>query len=463
MKKVIVFGDLMIDQYTYCKPRKINSECPNIVFDSKNEEIKLGGAANVCNNLTSLDVNVFVLSTLGKDSNGEKLIELLQEKNNNTDYLIKDDKPTIVKHRYIVNNSQVFRVDTEETNPINQETQDLLFKNFKKIVDNYSIDAILISDYEKGVVVEDLTKKIINLAYFEYNIPVFVDPKINNFTKYKNTTVLKPNRNEFNQLCKYYNISNELNLANFKNLATNLNLEYLLTTLDKDGMILYEKKKDTLTHYSVNNMENKVVDVTGAGDTVLSSLVYFYLDNNNIDSAIKKANIIGSYSVTISGCFVLSKQFLKKAFNQNRILDLDNLDIIDKKNRKVIFTNGCFDILHSGHLEYLQKSKTLGDILIVGLNSDDSVKKLKGENRPINSQLDRAKLLLGMECVDYVVIFNEDTPYNLIDKLRPNILVKGADYQIENVVGKDLVDEVILMDYKEGYSTTKIIQKINHP
>jgi D-beta-D-heptose 7-phosphate kinase/D-beta-D-heptose 1-phosphate adenosyltransferase len=455
---LIVFGDLMLDKYTNCKISKINSECPNIVFDYCQDTLKLGGASNVCNNLTSLDVTVFVLSVIGKDSYSDNLIKLLEEKKNNTDYIIKNNKPTILKHRYICNNTQVFRIDTEYTEPINLDIQEQLFKNFNKIVTNNEIDGLLISDYDKGVVVPELTKRIISICCLK-NIPVFVDPKISNFEKYKYSTVLKPNRDVFNQLCKYYQIENNLSLETFKIIADNLNLKYLLVTLDKDGMMLYDTVNSTITQHNIGNMENNVVDVTGAGDTVLSSLVHFYLKDKDIDQAVQKANIIGSYSVTISGCFVLNKTFLKEKFNKSKILDKKDLDLIDK-NKKIVFTNGCFDILHSGHLEYLQKSKVLGDILIVGLNSDDSIKRLKGDKRPINLELDRAKLLSGLECVDYVIIFNEDTPYNLIKEIGPDIIVKGADYKKEEVVGNDLVDEVLLMNYKSGYSTSNIIEKL---
>jgi D-beta-D-heptose 7-phosphate kinase / D-beta-D-heptose 1-phosphate adenosyltransferase len=459
--KILVFGDLMLDKYIICKSRKINSECPNIVFDNIEEKNKLGGAANVCNNLSSLDIEVYILSAIGNDTNSDLLIDLLNKNKNNTKYIIKTNKPTILKTRYLCNNTQVFRVDKEDISPISTDIQEQLFNNFETIIENNKINGLLISDYDKGVVVSDLLKKIISICC-QNNIPVLVDPKINDFEKYKNSTILKPNRNEFNKICEYYKIENKLDIKSLKTISNILNLKYLLVTLDKDGMLLYDREKERLKNFKIENMKNHVADVTGAGDIVLSSLAYYFLKNNDIDSAVTKANKIGAYSVTISGCFVLSKNFLKEVFNQNKLINIKDIDLINR-NKKIVFTNGCFDILHSGHLEYLKKSKKLGDLLIIGLNSDNSVKRLKGEDRPINLELDRAYILSGLECVDYIIIFDEDTPYNLIKELKPNILVKGGDYKKENVVGKDLVDELVLIDFKKGYSTSNIINKFYHP
>ena len=459
MKNIITFGDLILDKYIFCNPKKINSEFPNIVFEEKNIKYQLGGVGNVSSSLSLLNYNVYILGTIGNDNISSITKDLLNKNRIDLTYLLDNDGSISLKTRYLSNNNQVFRIDSDYIQLLSDVLETNILKNFDNIVKNHKIDCMVISDYNKGIVSSELTKKIINKCN-NCKIPVFVDSKLNNFDKYCNVKLLKSNRNEFNELSKFYNIKNTINEVNLKHICKIMNLEYLLITLDKDGMILFDNNKDKLYSYK-NNHVNNVVDVTGAGDIVLSVLVYFYLKDENMDKIVEKANIIGSYSVTFSGCLVLNRNLIESFFHEYKILSIDNVDLIDKFNKKIVFTNGCFDILHNGHLEYLEKSKKLGDILVIGLNSDNSVKRLKGYKRPINSEFDRAKMLLGLKCVDYVIIFDDDTPYNLINKLKPNILVKGGDYKIEEIVGKELVDEVIIMDYKNGYSTSNIVNKIS--
>lgn len=460
MKNIITFGDLILDKYIFCKPKKINSECPNIVFEEKNFKYQLGGVGNVSSNLSSLGYNVYILGLIGNDNISNITKNLLNKCKIDYSYLLYNDGSVSLKTRYLCNNNQVFRIDSDYLQNINEVLEINILKNLDYLINNFQIDCMVVSDYDKGVVSNKLTKKIINICN-NNKIPVFVDSKLNNFDKYCDVKLLKTNRNEFNELSKFYKIKNKIDKMNLEHICKVMNLEYLLITLDKDGMVLFDNHKKKLYLYNNNNNEDNVVDVTGAGDVVLSVLVYFYSKGENMITLLEKVNIIGTYSVKVSGCLVLNRNLLDSILNESKILSIDNIYIRDKDNKKIIFTNGCFDILHNGHLEYLEKSKKLGDILVIGLNSDNSVKRLKGYKRPINSELDRAKMLLGLRCVDYVIIFDDDTPYNLINKLKPNILVKGGDYKIEDIIGRELVDEVIIMDYKDGYSTSNILSNKN--
>ena len=462
MENIIVLGDCMLDKYTYCQARKINSECPNIVFKEDEIVYKLGGAGNVAKNLSNLNFNVFFITDIGSDLIYQnEILQLLQKHNIISDYLVKSKKKTTVKNRFICQQSQIFRIDKESAQTISEELENVIVNNINNLIQGQQIKYLVISDYDKGFLSQNLCQTIIKMCQIN-KILVFTDPKMKNPLKYASSFLLKPNRIEFKTICDYYHLICNPGKTEILNCICNkLNILFLLITLDKENTILYnsvERKS-----YQIANMfnKNKVVDVTGAGDTVLCSIIYYYHQLDDIFQAAKNADKIAKYSVSISGCLDMNTYLLNQIVNQSKIIERNQLQFISR-NKKIVFTNGCFDILHAGHVQYLQKSKQLGDILIVGINSDQSIKKLKGKNRPINNLENRIILLQALQCVDYIISFNEDTPYNLISELKPNILVKGADYQIEDVVGRDLVDQVILMDLKKGFSTTNIIKKINN-
>lgn len=459
MDKIIVFGDVMLDKYIYSKAKKINSETPNIVFEFIKNEFKLGGSGNVAKNLSLLNFEVFFLSDLGTKSDNSKILNNLLDKFNvNYSYSINSQKNLTIKNRYMCLQNQVFRIDNEDDTDISSEMESMILTNFKNIINSNNIKYLIVSDYNKGLVTEYLCTQIILLCN-KNNIKVFIDPKLKNCMKYNNSFLLKPNRNEFINICQQLNIKidNDIfNVANLQLVYKKLNLEYLVVTLDKDGIILYNDNKIQKINTKI---ENNILDITGAGDTVLCSIVYYYNIINNMTQSVINANKIGSYSVSHLGCLDLNIPLFDRILTNKKLLSIDEINILDR-SKKIIFTNGCFDILHSGHIQYLQKSKNLGDILIVGLNSDESVKKNKGPSRPINNQQERYLVLSSLPFIDYIIIFEEKNPYKLISKLIPNILVKGADYKLEEVIGRNLVEKVVLMDVKKGFSTSNIINRI---
>ena len=314
---------------------------------------------------------------------------------------------------------------------------------------------ILISDYDKGVISEYLSQQIIQIAN-KNGLKVIIDPKGFNYQKYQDAFLVKPNLKElFEAVGEKQNktLIDEVG----KKLLTKYNFQNLIVTLSEDGIKLFTQKN--ILNFPTK--AKKIFDVTGAGDTVLSTLGVAIASNITLENSIELANIAAA--VVIGKVGTATPTFTEIIqFGNQKILSWNDLKAILDLNRdkKIVFTNGCFDILHVGHLKYLKKAKELGDILVVAINSDSSVRKIKGEKRPINLEDDRAYLLSGLACVDYVTIFSEETPYKIIDFLKPNILVKGADYKNKEVVGSNLVDEVKLIEFVTGKSTTNIIDKI---
>jgi len=457
---IAVIGDLMIDHYLWGRATRISPEAPVPIIEIEKEEDRLGGAGNVVNNLINLGSKVLVSSVIGR--NYKRMIKLLKEKNIDTSGIFIDkSRETIIKSRIIASNQQVIRYDKELVKDIDRNYENKILKYLNDNLDD--IDIILVSDYEKGVLTKNLSQNIINLAN-KYNKKLIVDPK-RDFSKYKNAWMVKPNKKEL-EIATGIKIDNKnlLLKAGWK-LKKELNIRYLVVTLSEDGMVLFSDK-----FYEFPTFAKEVYDVTGAGDTVLAALGYYLSKKNNLLEAIEFANIAASIVVSKLGSATATLEEIKelrKKLNNNvdyKIVSKDEIiDIVKtlkKHNKKIVFTNGCFDILHIGHVKYLQKAKSLGDKLIVGVNSNESVKRLKGKDRPINDEYDRAYLLASLEVVDYVVIFDDDTPYELIKKIKPDVLVKGADYKDKEIVGSDIVEEVKLIDFVEGKSTTNIIRRI---
>ena len=462
--KILVIGDLVIDHYLWGSCERISAEAPVQVIDIENENIVLGGAGNVINNLCSLEATVDVISVIGECEASNDLKDLLTAIKVNTQYLItQKDRVTSKKSRIIAAQQQVVRFDREISFEINNKSQKAIINVFQDIVSNY--DVILLSDYGKGVLTFDLTQSLITIANSNSK-KVLVDPKGLDYLKYKGAFLLTPNKKEASEATNIVIKDNESLLKAIINLKEKCNLELSLITLSEDGVAIYD---DELRIHPTSARE--VFDVTGAGDTVLASLGFAIACNKDIDEAIKFANLasgvvvgkIGSATATLNE-IIEYESSLNKSSSDKYIKTWDEISHIvssvKNKEKKIVFTNGCFDILHIGHIKYLQEAKKFGDILIIGLNSDASVRRLKGENRPINSQDDRAYILASLEFIDYVVIFDEDTPINLINLIQPDILTKGGDYEGKELVGQDIAKEIKLISFIEGKSTTKVIQKI---
>jgi len=462
--KILVVGDLMIDHYLWGSCERISPEAPVQVVNVDRESTVLGGAGNVINNLNSLGAEVDVISVIGDCKVSEELKGLLTDIKVDTQYLItQKDRVTSKKSRIIAAHQQVVRYDRESTDEINNNSQIAILEFFKAIVENY--DVILLSDYGKGVLTFELTQSLITIAN-ENEKKLLVDPKGLNYSKYNGAYLLTPNKKEASEATNSVIKDNKSLTQAIKSLKKQCNLEVSLITLSDQGVAIFDNELRIHPTVAI-----EVFDVTGAGDTILASLGFALSCNKNIDEAVKFANLasgvvvgkIGSATATLNE-IIEYESSLNKSSSDEHIKTWDEISSIvselKNKKKKIVFTNGCFDILHIGHIKYLEKAKNFGDILILGLNSNDSTQKLKGKTRPINTQDDRAYILASLEAVDYVVIFNEDTPLNLIKLIKPDVLVKGGDYEGKEVVGQDIVKEFKLVQFIDSKSTTKTIERI---
>lgn len=463
---ILVIGDLMIDHYLWGKCERISPEAPVQIVNIDKESSVLGGAGNVINNLRALGSIVDVISVIGNDMAAKELQFLLNDIDVNSNMLIIEEKrKTSKKSRLIASQQQILRYDNESIEDISANSEEKIIDILDKNILNY--DAVILSDYGKGVLTNSLTQKIISLSN-KNNIKVFVDPKGKDYSKYKNAYTLTPNKKEAIEATNI-NIKNDESLEKaIKQLKETCNLTVSLITLSENGIAIFDDNlriKPTVAR--------EVYDVTGAGDTVIASITFAIANNLDIDDAIKFANLaagvvvgkIGSATATLDEIYEYESS-LHKSNSSSHIKTFDEIEKLAKKfhekGKKIVFTNGCFDILHAGHVKYLQEAKNYGDILILGLNADNSVKKLKGPTRPINNQNDRAYILASLESVDYVVIFEEETPYELIKLIKPHTLVKGGDYEGKIVVGQDIANELKLVQFVDGKSTTNTIKRIQN-
>ena len=465
--KILVIGDLMIDHYLWGDTNRISPEAPVQVVNINKESSVLGGAGNVVNNLVSLGSEVTVMSAIGDDANATELQSLLDAINVDHYLIIDEDRKTTKKSRIISSNQQIVRYDNETLEPINYECEKTLTIKVLEIIHNY--DIVLLSDYGKGVLSENLISKIIFIASGA-NIKVLVDPKGKDYSKYAGAYTLTPNKKEA-ELSTGIKITDDETLKEaLISLRNNALLDTPMITLSEDGIAILDKDDNIIKKPTV---AREVFDVTGAGDTVLASLGYSLALNKNIEESLEFANLAAGVVVGKIGSATASieeieeyKSSLHKSSIESHIKTFEEIERTVKrlkaKGSKIVFTNGCFDILHRGHVSYLDVAKSFGDVLILGLNSDESVKRLKGESRPINNQEDRGYILAALESVDYVVNFSEDTPYELIKLIQPDTLVKGADYEGKDVVGSDIAKELKLVTFIDGKSTTKTIEKINN-
>ncbi len=461
---ILVIGDLMIDHYLWGSCDRISPEAPVQVVNVKKESSVLGGAGNVINNLVTLGSVVDVISVIGNDSVANELKSLLEKIDVPTSNLVvENNRKTSKKSRLIASQQQVLRYDMESIDDINENSHKQIIQTLEKNIDKYS--SIILSDYGKGVLTTNLTKEIIKIAN-KNSIKVLVDPKGKDYSKYKGSYTLTPNKKEAMEATNI-DIKDESSLIEaLKSLKTQCELEVSLITLSEQGIAIFD---DELTIKPT--VAREVYDVTGAGDTVIASIAFALGNNLDIKDAIYFANLaagvvvgkIGSATTTLDEIYEYEYS-LHKSNSTSHIKTFDEIKTLASKlhsqGKKIVFTNGCFDILHVGHVKYLEVAKSYGDILILGLNADSSVKKLKGPTRPINTQEDRAYILASLESVDYVVIFEEETPYELIKLIKPHVLVKGGDYEGKEVVGQDIADELKLVQFVDGKSTTNTIKRI---
>ncbi len=466
--KLLVIGDLMLDEYLSGRSERISPEAPVPVVEISRQELRLGGAGNVMHNLRALGCEVVSVGFVGEDSDGAELRKLLELIGVTTSGLLPlQSRQTTRKTRILSNHQQMLRIDREQIAELSPEEGRALLEQAETSV--AGCQAILLSDYQKGILTPDVVQGLIALGR-RLGIPVVIDPKGRDYTKYQGASLLTPNRKEA-ELATGIAIVDEqsLQLAG-RTLLKSCELESLVLTRSEEGMSIFTA--ETQNHLATEARE--VFDVTGAGDTVMALLGFGIAAGLDVNDAAFLANIgagivVAKVGTSTVSCDELLLELRRRAQNDGgKITSAELLApelLIEKgRGRKVVFTNGCFDLLHVGHVKYLQKARALGDLLVLGLNSDASIQRLKGEKRPLIGQEERAHILAALDCIDYLVIFEEDTPYVLIEQLRPDILVKGGDYLPEEVVGKEIVESyggrVELISFVDGKSTTNIIEKI---
>jgi D-beta-D-heptose 7-phosphate kinase/D-beta-D-heptose 1-phosphate adenosyltransferase len=449
-KKILVFGDLMLDEHIWSKVGRISPEAPVPIADVSRIDHVPGGCGNVAANVTALGGVPYLVGIIGRDSSGDKLRKALTRGKIPSQHIIIDSaRPTILKSRIIAASQHVVRVDREDRTELPPPLLKKVLNHVKKLIPQ--VDAVIISDYGKGMVIKETAQAIITLAKKKKKF-VAVDPKGTDYSKYRGASIITPNLKESIEA------GNGLNKFPTR-----------LITRGKDGMSLFSKKEETF----IPAIPREVFDITGAGDTVITTLSLAIAAGASFKNAAILANAAASVVVGKIGTAPCHREELEEALEGHepiarKIKLRKEITPIARnlKNQgaKIIFTNGCFDLLHLGHVRYLREAKKLGDILIIGLNSDDSVKKLKGKDRPYVSEMERAEILASLECVDYVTIFSELRPDNLIKMVNPDVHVKGGDYKVRELPERKLVQsiggKVIVIPPIEGRSTTNLVEKI---
>lgn len=462
--KVICIGDYMLDQFVYGDVERISPEAPIPVLHQKSTFYTLGGTGNVIRNLDAFGQESIAVGIIDKRFAGDKIKELFQELSHTSVELIESDHWTTPhKTRLSSNGQQLLRLDHEDKNTMSSDLSAKIFA----LLDRYKNDAalIILSDYNKGNLSPSLCRNIIHFAK-EHEIPVIVDPKDKDFSKYQGAYLITPNFQEFLGACGRHVETIEDIAFEVQNLKSKHDINSMIVTLGARGMLICEKD---FPPQHIETQAKDVFDVSGAGDTVLAGLATCLASKDDLLEAALFANKAAGIVVGKIGTAVVSREEVDATLHMDeKVMSLnqcrDKATLWSKQKKKVGFTNGCFDLLHLGHLHLLRQAKSQCDKLIVGLNSDASVKRLKGETRPLHDEFVRSHVLAALEIVDAVVIFDEDTPLNCIETLLPDVLVKGADYQVHQVVGADVVQKnggrVFLAELKDGFSTSNTVNKM---
>jgi D-beta-D-heptose 7-phosphate kinase / D-beta-D-heptose 1-phosphate adenosyltransferase len=459
--RVIVVGDVMLDEYIIGDSERISPEAPQPIISERERSHVPGGAANVAVNVTALGAKAYLYGIIGDDLEGRLLCSELQRRGvDSSGLLVSKDRPTTRKTRLISRGSQVLRVDHEKTTSITPEEEERLVQTILAA----DGDVVIVSDYAKGVVTYRLVEKLVRNGK-----KVIVDPKSPDFGKYASSFLVTPNLPELHRVSGDGDSSPDSLEKSCRIIMDKFGIGNILVTLGAEGMALVERDKP-LKH--INTRAREVYDVTGAGDTVIASMGSAVAAGAALSDACHMANIaagivVGKHQTATA----TPEEIMAYAFGQtvsSKIINRGQLNrVVEelKKSRvKIVFTNGCFDLLHIGHITYLNEARALGDVLIVGLNTDRSIHALKGDSRPIIPEEERSHVLAALESVGYVVLFDEDTPLELIRQIRPDILVKGADYTKDQVVGHEIVEsyggKVTLIPLVDNASTSDIINRI---
>ncbi|MCH9005860.1 MAG: bifunctional D-glycero-beta-D-manno-heptose-7-phosphate kinase/D-glycero-beta-D-manno-heptose 1-phosphate adenylyltransferase HldE [Proteobacteria bacterium] len=462
MAHVVVAGDVMLDRYLFGFTDRISPEAPVPVVHVQETDDRAGGAANVAVNLASLGVTTRLVGVVGKDDAADSLQAILKNRGIQCNFHRVDDRPTITKTRVQSRGQQLIRLDRENTAAMpGDAVVSVLRKSIK------GAGAVVLSDYGKGALSNVTT--MIDVCR-DAKIPVLVDPKGTDFSKYRGATLITPNQAEFEVVAGTCSSDDEL-VQRARAMLDDLDLNALLVTRSEKGMLLLESD---MAPVFLSTQAREVYDVTGAGDTVIAMLAGALASGASLASAAALANIAAGLVVRKIGVATVTPGEIRVSLHQRGqggrgLVGPDELKLMVAESRdrseRVIMTNGCFDVLHAGHVSYLEEAKSLGDRLIVAVNDDESVRRLKGESRPINALEDRLLVLAGLAAVDWVVPFSDDTPAALIAAVLPDVLVKGGDYDPNEIAGaKDVLQnggEVRILAFRDGHSSSRIIDKLS--
>lgn len=505
--RVLVLGDLILDRYTWGNAERVSQEAPVLVLRADKHEARLGGAASVCHLLRGLEAQVTLVGVLGDDEGGRQTRALLTESGVDHHHVLSQvGRPSTVKTRFMGRAQnrhphQILRVDSEVREPVSEQVQRRLLDQLIPQLAHHQV--LLVSDYGKGVCTPWLLQQVMHAAR-RHNVPVLVDPiRTTDYSPYRGATYITPNRLEATTATGI-EIRDHRDVCRIgAELCRTLELQAAVVTLDRDGMTIVPRDGGGVQYPT---RQRNVYDITGAGDMVLATLGLCIAGGMKLSDAVKIGNVAGGLEVEKMGCVAVSRQEIRDdilaaapkiveppkpiiepmpqriyeppmpppveppvTFDPRaKIVTLPEavawLGRPGTRSRRVVFTNGCFDLLHVGHTTSLREAASLGDVLVVGLNSDRSVRRLKGEGRPIISERARAEVLAELSCVDYVIIFDEDTPRRLIEAIRPDVLVKGGTYKPHELVGADIVSsyggEVRVTNVVDGVSTTNILNGV---
>jgi D-beta-D-heptose 7-phosphate kinase / D-beta-D-heptose 1-phosphate adenosyltransferase len=465
--RILLVGDMILDRYQYGSTARVSPEAPIVVLAATREEHLLGGCGNVAANLAALGAQVRCVSVVGRDDAAARVRTLLGSAGIDAADLVADEsRPTIRKTRVVSQSQQLLRIDEEQVRPLDAVVESALLARIEAHI--ASADIVVVSDYGKGV----LTGAVLDrLCRVPGGPRVLVDPKGRSYGRYRGAHIITPNKLEAETATGIaLDAPDGIRRAALE-LCRLADLHAAVITLGAKGM--YCCLADGSREWSIPAVARSVYDVTGAGDTVLAVMAFTLAAGADLDDAMRLSTLAAGIVVQRVGVVAVTPVEIERALHDtgssgSKLLSRSELagrvGLERRAGRRVVFTNGCFDVLHVGHLQYLQEARALGDLLVVGVNADDSVRRLKGDGRPVNGQADRAALLAGLECVSFVTVFEEDTPLELIRELTPDVLVKGADWKEKGVVGAEWVEahggKVVLAAVKPGYSTTAALARI---
>ena len=467
--KILCIGDIILDSYSHGDVRRISPEAPIPVLKINDNKYEvLGGCGNVAKNICAAGSHCHIISICGDDEESLVLRRLLNSSKNLSFNLITDKhRCTTKKIRFVSGNQQILRVDREVSKPIDIKLEQKLVQIFKKKIDSFGV--LVISDYNKGMLTDSFLKTIIEIAKKKRKI-IIVDPKRNDFSSYKGATYITPNFKELLETTNQEDLKSmkdesKLVVRLSKNLIKKFDFHSVITTRSAQGISIVSSNNQM---FHLPSKAKEVFDVSGAGDTVLAYIASGIADGKTLNNSAEIANDAAGIAVAKFGTTVVNKIDFLDSNKKEKLCSLNEImsELNKNQGKKIGFTNGCFDLIHQGHIYYLKEARKKCDFLILGLNSDKSIKKIKGSDRPILSQKERSEVLENFNFIDRIVIFNEETPVKLIKKIKPSLIFKGNDYKIQEVVGHNIIKKwggkVVLIKCIRGKSTSNIIRKIKN-